>query len=163
MESQVATKSTDLIKSNDIIRKLQEELKISKQRLRNATHLGTQQEQIIKVSEENVHKLRTELEESKKDLDSCKAEIALLQQDKKRFSLEVSELKSSKANLERINTYLHTQINERAERRVAAAVSNSGQSGNATTITNTAGSNTGRLSPETMRGKEPATVSNDVF
>lgn len=147
-----------MVKSNDIIRKLQDELKTSKQRLRNAAHLGTQQEQIIKVSEENVNKLRTELDELKKELDSNKSEIILLQQEKKRLALEVSELKSSKANLERVNAYLHAQINERAERRVATATAG-------TTVAPNIGGNTGggRLSPETMRGKEPATLANDVF
>lgn len=187
-QTELAGKNNELLKSNDIIRKLQEELRASKQKQKSISGISTQQEQIIKDLQETLQTQRQDLQQARQSGEGLRGELTERDQTIRRLQLDIVEKGKQVTANEKIIAFLHEQLNESVQKRVenrlglggigsgGVAGAQAGRTGGgqaplpasqtAPSAANAPNLPPGgfpkrRLSPETLKGKESAT--SEVF
>lgn len=167
-QSSPNTMETDIVKANEIIRRLQDEVKGLKSRARTAESSLRQLERVGKETGTSYEALRTELNEIRTTLAERNKRVEELETERNRLKVELEESKKLVEANEKVIEWLHQQLNEESISKILAGTGvpgTSGGTGSGTVYrygnnggdqtTQTRGSNNilPRLSPETWLGK----------
>ncbi|XP_011404281.1 PREDICTED: spindle assembly abnormal protein 6 homolog [Amphimedon queenslandica] len=111
----------EVTKGNEIIQKLQAELKSLKLKMKSRNIVTNQQEKLIHEKEAELEKVRLGNERFSEQLKMKESERATLETELKQFKEQVEELKETIKNNENVINWLNKQINERAITGVGGA------------------------------------------
>ena len=149
-ETQVRQLTCEINKANEIIRKLQDEVKSLKNRARSAETSLKQIDKVSKETQSSYEALRAELQEARNALAEKSRALAEVQADRSRLASELDETKRLVEANEKVIEWLHQQINDDSLGRM---LSKHGLAGGGTSYRYPYSSYPARLSPETLLGK----------
>lgn len=116
-ESRILALKAEIEKANEIIKRLQEELRSAKHRLKAANSLAQQHERTAKDATDSAELIRRQLAECRSAIEASDARTANQAASEKRLQAELAECKRRLAEVEFINNYLHEQVDELAGAR----------------------------------------------
>ena len=111
--------ASDLNKANDIIRKMQDELKALKHRARSAEASLKQQEKLLRDSQLSNDSCRTELQELRTQLAEKTRLLVEVETEKAKAASELDEARKMNEANEKVIEWLHHQINDESLELIA--------------------------------------------
>lgn len=104
--------SGDLTKANDVIRKLQDDLRMAKSKVRSASTLAQEQERLRKESTSQYDLLKHDLQQVRDSLEKRLREVGELEEAKRQLLSELEDLRRINEGNEKVITWLHRQIDD---------------------------------------------------
>ncbi|KAJ3396858.1 Spindle assembly abnormal protein 6 [Lobulomyces angularis] len=114
LEESMKTSIEEINKANDIIRRLQTDLKNQKQKLKLKTESYLQQEDLLKEKSDANLSIKNELETVKKDFLKTKEELVESLNTISQLNLKITESKNIIDDNNHVIEWLHKQLNEEA-------------------------------------------------
>ncbi|XP_025053098.1 spindle assembly abnormal protein 6 homolog isoform X3 [Alligator sinensis] len=112
LEATIKSLSAELLKANDIIKKLQGDLKTLMSKLKLKNTVTIQQEKLLAEKEEKLQKERRDLQETGQSLQTKEQEICKLQEQLESTVQKLEESKQLLKTNENVITWLNKQLNE---------------------------------------------------
>lgn len=126
LEDSLSKSSDEIDKGNEIIKKLQTELKSTKSNLKVQSQLSEQHEKIQSDLQKSFEMLRTELENAKAEIRSRDLRILNLEKEKREIEDKMKDLERVNASNEKVMEWLHKQVNESSIQKVETQTKSNG-------------------------------------